>query len=1058
MNTEELNALAALTFNWTRALDDVWAPSHYHVEGLHAEAAELIQRGIAEAGAGQARPLGVVISGERGVGKTHLLGWTREQVQQAGGYFFLVGNFSGKVFWEEVLGSVVEQLLPLRDGSRDQLGTLLTGLADRAELEGEPFRAAVTGRIPPSPAAMKVFIAALRRTDPSLGLIVQDTARALILLASPLQEDQDVGYYFLTGEEVDIQDRRRWGINSRRKQPRFLLGELSQLLALTGPTVLAVDQIDALIDELVGVSGDAPPDSRELADMATGLMMLRDLTRRTLTVISALPESWEYVRRYAVDTMADRFRAARQLRNIPTADIGRLMIEKRFAADYARVGFEPPYPTWPILPAAFEDANRYTARALLKRIEAHVSKCLHERDVVELDRLDDRAEVGDGLLAQPAAGHTGVEAELEQLDALFAKLRDSADVRAAVDGGTEDSAVPALLSAGLGAWIRELGADSDHVFVQDPLPGKNPRLHGCLRMMLDARTERHRRWSFRAIAAGHPRAVQSRLRKALDAAALETEGAGRHLFVLRNTHWPSGPATEKVAAELEAKGGVVLPLTAADLKTFHALGEMFTGHHQELNAWLIARQPAHRTALFEQALGGVGNPRQDDNSKIEVDSGEIEGDNSKIGEGASNVTDDSRREIRLGLTADRHEPVSANLESLRRHVAVFAGSGSGKTVLLRRIIEECALQGVSSIVLDPNNDLARLGDAWPEAPAHWADGDSERAAEYLANTDVVIWTPGRQGGRPLSFEPLPAFGDVLDDPDEFLAAVNAAVEALAPRLNVHRGTVKADQEKAVLREALEYFGREGGSDLDAFAALLSDLPLDASSLWKASHMGADLAQRLQAVRVNDPLFGGAGETVDPGMLLRPAVGKRARVSVVSLVGLPSLDQRQSFVNQLQMALFSWIKANPAGDRPLGGLLVMDEAQDLAPSGRMTASTESTLRLASQARKYGLGLLFATQSPKGLHNRIPGNATTQFYGLLSSPTQIEAARELARAKGGDVPAIGRLHAGEFYVATEGSGFRRIRTAMCLSHHPRSPLTEEEVMRRAAAKEAAMRPEI
>jgi Helicase HerA, central domain len=955
MNTEELNALAALTFNWTRALDDVWAPSHYHVEGLHAEAAELIQRGIAEAGAGQARPLGVVISGERGVGKTHLLGWTREQVQQAGGYFFLVGNFSGKVFWEEVLGSVVEQLLPLRDGTRDQLGTLLTGLADRAGLEGEPFRAAVTGRIPPSPAAMKVFIAALRRSDPSLGLIVQDTARALILLASPLQEDQDVGYYFLTGEEVDVQDRRRWGINSQRKQPRFLLGELSQLLALTGPTVLAVDQIDALIDELVGVSGDAPPDSRELADMATGLMMLRDLTRRTLTVISALPESWEYVRRYGVDTMADRFRAARQLRNIPTADIGRLMIEKRFAADYARVGFEPPYPTWPILPAAFEDANRYTARALLKRIEAHVSQCLHEREAVELDRLDDGAEASAGLPARPAAGDSRADAELAQLDALFAKLRDGADVRAAVDGGTEDSAVPALLSAGLGAWIRELGADSDHAFVQDPLPGKNPRLHACLRMMLDARTERHRRWSFRAIASGHPRAVQSRLRKALDAAALETDGAGRHLFVLRNAAgWPGGPATEKVAAEFAAKGGVVLPLTPEDLKTLHALGELLAGHHQELNAWLIARQPAHRTGLFEQALGGVGNPMQNDNSKIE---------------------DDNSREIHLGLTADRHEPVSADLESLRRHVAVFAGSGSGKTVLLRRIIEECALRGVSSIVLDPNNDLARLGDAWPEAPAQWADGDGERAGEYLASTDVVIWTPGRQGGRPLSFKPLPAFGDVLDDPDEFHAAVNAAVEALAPRLNVHRGTVKADQEKAVLREALEYFGREGGSDLDAFVELLSDLPLDASSLWKASHMGADLAQRLQAVRVNDPLFGGSGETVDPGMLLRPAPGKRARVSVVSLVGLPSLEQRQSFVNQLQMALFSWIKAHPAADRPLGGLFVMDEAQDLAPSGKTTASTESTLRLASQARKYGLGMLFATQSPKALHNRIPGNATT-----------------------------------------------------------------------------------
>jgi DNA helicase HerA-like ATPase len=208
-----------------------------------------------------------------------------------------------------------------------------------------------------------------------------------------------------------------------------------------------------------------------------------------------------------------------------------------------------------------------------------------------------------------------------------------------------------------------------------------------------------------------------------------------------------------------------------------------------------------------------------------------------------------------------------------------------------------------------------------------------------------------------------------------------------------------------------------------------------------------LAQRLQVIQINDPLFAGEGEPMDPGMLLTPPPGKRARVSVISMIGLPDSAQRQGFVNQLQMALFSWIKRHPATDRPLSGLLVMDEAQELAPSGQVTACTESTLRLVSQARKYGLGLLFATQAPKALQNRIPGNATTQFYGLLSSPAQIDAAREVARAKGGDVPDIGRLSAGQFYIGTEGTSFVKAATPMCLSYHPAGPLTEEEVLLRA-----------
>ncbi|HEX4288039.1 MAG TPA: DUF87 domain-containing protein [Trebonia sp.] len=1055
MSNQELTALAGLTFDWTRALDDVWTDQRYHVDGLHAVTAALIGSGIRAIAADGARPLGIVIQGQRGVGKTHLLGWTREQVQRDGGFFFLVGDLFTKAFWEQVLGSMVEQLLPLPDGSRNQLATLLTRLADQVGLEGS-FRAQVTGEVPPTPEGVKVFIAALRRAAPSLGLICQDTARALVLLASPLQEDQDVGYYYLTGNEVDLQDRRHWRINSTRKIPRLLVNEVSQLLALAGPIVLAIDQVDALIDELVGRSAADAEQARPLADVATGLMALRDVAHRTLTIVSCLPESWEYIRKYGVDTVTDRFREARQLRNIPSADVGRLMIEKRFAVDFGRSGFEPPYPTWPILPAAFDDASRYTARALLKRIEAHVSRCLADQEIVELDHLDETLPSAQSVTADPSGPSPG-QAEL---DRVFSRLSREAQVSAALDPETEDAAMPPLLAAGLEAWARELGGAEDQVFVQEPLPGKNPRLHACLRMLLDTRTERQRRWAFRAIASNSPRAVQTRLRKAIEGAGLAAGGvgdAGRRLFVLRSAGWPSGPVTEKAAAEFTAKGGVLLPVAEADLRTFAALGELLSGHHPELNAWLLARRPAHGTELLGRALAdadaGTGSDAPPDLPPARP---ERPTPSEPLRQPPARTTTKTaqapppRPAIRIGLPAAGQPGATVDLTALRRHLAIFAGSGSGKTVLLRRVIEECALQGVSSIVLDPNNDLARLADEWPARPAPWLDGDADRARDYHQGTDVVLWTPRREGGRPLTFQPLPDFGAVLDDVDEFNAAVDAAVEALAPRVGVQRASTRAGQEKAVLTEAMRWFGRGAGRDLGVFIDLLSALPEHVTEIAKGPLLAAELADRMRAVRATDPLFGGAGEPADPGALLTPPPGKRARISVISSVGMASLDQWQGFVNQLQMALFSWVKRNPADDRPLGGLLVMDEAQDLVPSVGTTACSESTRRLASQARKYGLGLLFATQSPKSLHNSVPGNATTQLFGLLSSPVQIDAARELARAKGGSLPDIGRLSSGQFYLATEGSAFRQIRTPMCLSHHPSSPLTEEEVLSRAAAR--------
>jgi hypothetical protein len=391
-------------------------------------------------------------------------------------------------------------------------------------------------------------------------------------------------------------------------------------------------------------------------------------------------------------------------------------------------------------------------------------------------------------------------------------------------------------------------------------------------------------------------------------------------------------------------------------------------------------------------------------------------------------------------------------------VAIFAGSGSGKTVLIRRLVEECARHGVSAIMLDPNNDLARLGDPWPEPPPGWGPGDAERAADYLAHTDVVVWTPRREAGRPLSLPPLPDFASVRGDPDELAAAIDAAAAALAPRARVDGRTAKASFGKAVLHETLRYFAGQGGSSLQSFVDLLADLPAGVSALNRADRIAAELAESLTAAMVIDPLFGGYAGPADPGRLLIPAGGKRARVSVISLVGLPSDEQRQSFVNQLQMALFAWIKRHPATDRPLGGLLVMDEAQTFAPSGAMTACTASTLALASQARKYGLGLVFATQAPKGLHNRIPGNAATQLFGFLNSPVQIDAATELARAKGSRVPDIARLATGQFYATGAGFGFVKIQVPMCLSHHPPAPLTVEEVVARArSAAQPAVPPD-
>lgn len=1048
MRSDERSALSALNFNPAPTPDDVWRPSPYDVPELHARVVREILTGVNSARRDDhAIPLGVAMQGRAGSGKTHLLGAVRDTIQRDGGFFFLVSLINGKTFWESTALCIVDGMAQDAIGWGTQLKTFLRRLTAQLGIPAE-VRDAIAGDAVLTPQHLDTFIRALRTFNRAVGQECQDTARALVLNGSGDFQAQDVGYAYLISEPVDPGLRARWSISAATRSPYQIVREISRLVALTlSPTVIAIDQIDTLFAQTstsLFNRNEAVEEgqARLVAPVADGLLGLREVTRRTLVVVSCLPDTWALLRKCAPTPVIDRFREAVLPDRIPTAEIGRAIIAKRLTAAYAERCFSAPYPTWPVAADAFRDAPDLTPRALLRRVDRHIRWCLDRDEVVELDRLGEEATPP----PEPAAPDDGDQVDLRPLDERFAELVAAADIGPALDPSTEDEHMPALLAAGLAAWIDEQ-APTGATFKHDPPPSKKPVLHARLIHVLDEATENEAHVGFRAIASPNAVAVISRIRAACTMAGLDAEVPQRRLVLLRNGSWPSGKRTKEVTDAFVAAGGVVHRISERDLAVLAALREMSARPARQFPDWLAARAPASRTELFRHVLGdwyrAAAGSRGPDASEETGPVAAASGPQPT----QHRVSGATGPVIRLGYTVDSGEPFTVAVESLRRHTVIFAGSGSGKTVLIRRLVEECALHGVSAIVLDPNNDLARLGDAWPEPPGGWGPGDADRASDYLHHTDVVVWTPRVTAGRRLAFQPLPDFGPVRDSPDEFDQAIRSAVEALAPRAGVNGTTKLAQQGKAVLTEALLAYARSGRVGLHGFADFLTDLPDGVSRMAKAAKLAHETAETLKAAMVTDPLFGGEGAAADPGVLLTPPAGKRARVSVISFVGLTSDEQRQSFVNQLQMALFAWIKRNPAGDRPLGGLFVMDEAQTLAPASGKTPCTASTIALASQARKYGLGLVFATQAPKGLHNQISGNATTQFFGLLNAPAQIDAARELARAKGGSLPDVGLLRSGQFYAAGEGFSFVKVNTPLCLTHHPQAPLSPEEVIGRA-----------
>lgn len=1031
--SSEAKALASLRITWVVDGDDVWRPHPEHVEGIHKSVENAILRGVEDAAeSDSASPIGLILQGQKGTGKTQTLSWTREQIQRRGGYFFLVSLLDGHSFWISVAHSLSQGLSRVAGGSETQLKNLMTRLGD---VIGAPrrVRRAIRGDSPLTRAVLDEFAHLLQLHDQLVGRECRDTAMALAMLCSEDAAVREIGDTYLQSGDGEQNERVEWGLRTVPRGAELIVQDLSWLMALTGPSVIAVDQIDALVAQSVKELDDTgavnPAQDVMLERIAGGLMTLWERTRRTLTLVACIPDSWILLKNRTTNTVQDRFRQPKHLMTISDPELAKLLVAKRFAPRFEKAGFTAPYPTWPVKESAFLGVKGFTPRELLMAIYAHVEDCLDRDEIREMDSFGEIPLTPPPTPPPPRVPPEARHEVLQAYDSRYDAHRRETVAEAAIDEEREDAEMPALLRAGLKAWV--LGrAESGLAYVVDPLPGPKPAIHARLRLTLDERTEEEVHWAFRAIGAHNAVAALNRIRKAATEAGLAEGLSRRSLFLLRNIEWNAGPKTQEALAALEKAGGKVFAVSGDDLRRLHALRQLVDEDSEHLHAWLMARRPADEIGIFRQAFG--------ESESMPVTP--VEPQPRPSASGAFIV---------LGRAAEGGDELRVDLESLRKHTAIFAGSGSGKTVLIRRLIEECALQGVSTIVLDVNNDLARLGDAWPEPPSAWRPGDAEKAKEYLASTDVVIWTPRRESGRPLTFQPLPDFGPVREDPEEFDDAVQAAVASIIPRANLEGKAAKSHLKKAVLRNAVEYYGRSSGNRLEGLIELLRDLPPNVSPLDGAAKLAAELAQTLTASMVNDPLFGGSGTPIDPGLLLTPAAGKRARVSVISLVGLPSETERQGFVNQLQMALFAWIKKNPAGDRPLGGLFVMDEAQTLAPSGVMTACTQSTLALTSQARKYGLGLVFATQAPKALHNRIPGNTATQFFGLLNAPVQISAAREMAHAKGGDVPDISLLKSGQFYAAVEGASFAKVLTPLCLSYHPSGPLTAEEVIARARA---------
>lgn len=1100
--TSAFEALRRAPSDFAVTPDDIWDDrARPHVPGINVAALRAIEMRIdAAERSPRSSVKGLPLVGQGGSGKSHLLGQGRRLVQERGGFFVRLNITHVRDFWGSLASSYLYALNQPHRRAETGLAHLLQSLAELAGVSADLQDRLLKSR-QPDPDSAEQFIESVRKLDASVAG-ARTTLRVLLLLHSLNERQALAADTYLNGGEFDAERVPGFG-NPLPKPHKAIVQELSQLMAVCGATVIGVDQVDDIIRASKrSTAGEGESGTGELLDMlGIGLVDVRDCTRRTTVLLSCLDGTWEEFKRNTADTVLDRFESRVWLDNtLPSPEVASALLAAVLEPVYDDAGYEPPYPAYPFNEYAVSESTLLSPRQLLSLASAHLNRCVENGEVVEAERLGSEPK---GML--PPRQRERSSQDIDELDAVFAAYQRDVVLATVVNPSTEASLMPRLLGAALRAYKVESGRSAATSTVGLPV-GERQAFHAELTDE-DADPTRCWSFLALSNAnpiAVQNRVNGLYRRAGLGQDNPLRDGRGVLWVTVEDHKWGSWGRATKAFESVYRFGqeGLVIMAVEQDLRILEALRRMEEQRRPGFEAWLRQRRPASRTVLFREVFGDPAEPSEQPgpdgpgeppgpqsppdrtgfaaygsttfidvplpplSAKAVANGGAAKGGTiyvGAVGSGAHSsvgaIGETAKGQIVsevIGIVEPPEAPpppvavrssggrLGLDLSAMSRHTGAFAGSGSGKTVLLRRIIEAAALQGVSSIVLDPNNDLSRLGTSWPEPPESWLEGDAEAAASYHDKVEVVVWTPGRSSGRPLSFQPLPDFASVQSDHDEFEQVVDTAVASLVPRARIGRSTAKDDQARAVLREALVAFAQGGRSDFGGFLDFLDELPEHASTFAKASETAARIAATLRAAAVNDRVFAGDGEPVDPGVLLQPSAGKRARISVVNFLGLPEEEQRQGFVNQLELALFAWAKRNPAVGRPLSGLFVLDEAQVFAPSTGSTLCLDSTIALASQARKYGLGMLFATQSPKGIHNRIVGNCATHWYGRINSPSQIAAAAEVAQNKGGSPVDLAHLRRGQFYLVADGRPTELVEAPMCLSYHPPTAPTSEEIL--------------
>ncbi len=310
------------------------------------------------------------------------------------------------------------------------------------------------------------------------------------------------------------------------------------------------------------------------------------------------------------------------------------------------------------------------------------------------------------------------------------------------------------------------------------------------------------------------------------------------------------------------------------------------------------------------------------------------------------MLDEHKKGAYIGLLEGTHIPVYIDLNKLlTRHVAVLAKSGSGKSYSVGVLLEEIMEKNVPLLIIDPHGEYVTLKQ----------ENENKNDIKLMDQYNI----------KPKSYaRKIVVYGDTSIDPGQRPLQLNEnmtsdeLIDLLPTRLS--------NSQSALLFSTIK--------DLDSLTFDSLILGLQASENNQKWNL-INIIEYLKKLGIFSANPTSLNEIVQSG-----------RCSIVNLKGIDPAVQ-EIIVYKLLRDLFH--------ERKLGKLppffLVMEEAHNFVPEKGFSEAISSKVvkTIASEGRKFGLGLCVVSQRPAIVQKTVLSQCTTQIILKITNPNDLKA---------------------------------------------------------------------